>query len=190
MTNDFNNQPTVTSGPYVWAETSPDEFVRLTANENYYKGAPKIPTIINRVIADAAIQNQALQTGEIDYAFMYPDQLEQLGDQRSFNVFVFPLNNTPMLIMNWADPKTRSRPSTPTATRLSKRRTSSSATCVCASIAMGYDKSAIMQTLGPTAAICSPVRSRRRSAGLARTSSLTPMIPKRRRNCSTTRAGS
>ena len=191
MTNDFNNQPTVTSGPYVWSETSPDEFVRLTANENYYKGAPKIPTVINRVIADAAIQNQALQTGEIDYAFMYPDQLEQLGDQDPFNVFVFPLNNTPMLIMNWADLRTRKPRSMLMATRLRKRRTSSSATCACAKQSLWAMTSPLScRRLVPTAVICSPVRSRRHSAGLARTCSRIRMIPKRRLNCSMMPAGS
>ena len=102
-TSDFNTAPTISSGPYTWVETKPDEYVKLEANPGYYGGAPKIASVINRVITDPAVQNQALQTGEIDYAFMYPDQLEQLGDLSKFNPFVFPLNNTPMLIMNWGD---------------------------------------------------------------------------------------
>ncbi len=150
MSNDANNNPTVTSGPYVWAETSPDEFVRLTANEDYYKGAPQIPTIINRVIADPAIQNQALQTGEIDYAFMYPDQLEQLGDQSAFNVFVFPLNNTPMLIMNWADSENPQAAFDADGNPVEEAPNKFfSDIRVRQAVAMGYDKAAIMQTLGP-----------------------------------------
>ncbi len=150
MTNDFNNQPTVSSGPYLWSETSPDEFIRLTANKNYYKGTPQIPTVINRVISDPAIQNQALQTGEIDYAFMYPDQLEQLGNQDPFNIFVFPLNNTPMLIMNWADPENPEAAFDADGNPIEQTPNQFFGDVrVRQAIAMGYDKSAIMQTLGP-----------------------------------------
>ena len=150
MTTDFNTQPTVTSGPYVWAETRPDEYVRLTANENYYKGVAQIPTVINRVVADAAVQNQALQTGEIDYAFMYPDQLEQLGDQDPFNVFIFGLNNTPMLIMNWADSENPQAAYDEDGNPIEQTPNKFfSDVRVRQAVAMGYDKSAIMQTLGP-----------------------------------------
>lgn len=150
MTNDFNIKPTVTSGPYIWGETSPDEYIRLTPNANYFKGAPQIPSVINRVIADPAIQNQALLAGEVDYAFMYPDQLEQLGDQSMFNVHVFGLNNTPMFIMNWGDPEnpgaaydadgnpTEQAPNQFFSDVLVRR-----------AVMMGFDRAAIMETLGP-----------------------------------------
>ncbi|HVU14368.1 MAG TPA: ABC transporter substrate-binding protein [Phototrophicaceae bacterium] len=148
-TSAFNTAPTVTSGPYVWSETKPDEYVKLTANANYYKGAPQIPTIINRVITDTAVQNQALQTGEIDYDFMYPDQLEQLGDTSKFNVTTAPLNNTPMLIMNWADGDNPQpaydadgKPVTETPNKFFGD------VRVRQAVAMGYDKSSIVQTLG------------------------------------------
>ena len=150
MANPFNSQPTVTSGPYVWAETRPDEFIRMSANENYYRGAPQIPTVINRVIADSAVQNQALQSGEVDYATMFPDQLEQLGDQSHLNVFVFPVNSTPMLVMNWADPE-NPQPAYDEAGNLIEQAPNRffSDVRVRQAVAMGYDKAAIMGTLGP-----------------------------------------
>lgn len=150
MSNPQTNGPTVTSGPYVWEETSPDEFVRLVANPLYYKGAPQIPTIVNRVLTDPAIQNQALLTGEIDYAFMYPDQLEQLGDTSNFNVHVFPLNNTPMLYMNFADPA-NPQPAYDEEGNLVEQTPNQffADVRVRRAVAMGYDKSAIMETLGP-----------------------------------------
>jgi peptide/nickel transport system substrate-binding protein len=145
----FNTAPTVSSGPYTWAETRPDEYVRLVANPNYYKGAPQIPTIVNRVISDPAVQNQALQAGEIDNASMYPDQLEQLGDTSSFDVFVNPLNNTPMLIMNWGDPDNPSGAYDEDGNLIEQAPNPFfSDVRVRQAIAMGYDKSAIMQTLG------------------------------------------
>lgn len=149
MTTSFNTAPTVTSGPYVWSETRPDEYVKLVANANYFKGAPQIPTIINRSISDPAIQNQALQTGEVDFAFMYPDQLEQLGNQDPFNVFALPLNNTPMLIMNWADSANPQPAFDEAGNRIEQAPNKFFGDVrVRQAVAMGYDKSAIMQTLG------------------------------------------
>ncbi|MCC6804641.1 MAG: hypothetical protein IT319_17295, partial [Anaerolineae bacterium] len=150
MSNTFNTEPTVTSGPYVWSETSPDEFIRLVANPNYFLGAPQIPTVVNRVLADAAIQNQALLAGEVDYAFMYPDQLEQLGDPGMFNAHVFGLNNTPMFIMNWGDPDNPGAAydadGNPTEQAPNKFF---SDVRVRRAMMMAFDKEAIMATLGP-----------------------------------------
>lgn len=148
--NPFNNGPTVTSGPYIWAETQPDEFVRLVANENYFKGAPQIPQVINRVLADPAIQNQALLAGEVDYAFMYPDQLEQLGGPSNLTPHVFGLNNTPMLYMNWAD-GSNPQPAFDADGNAVEQAPNQffSDVRVRRAVAMGYDKSAIMETLGP-----------------------------------------
>jgi peptide/nickel transport system substrate-binding protein len=149
MTNPWNTAPDVSSGPYVFAERKAGEFVRLTANKNYYEGAPKIPTALFRIIADPATVNQALQTDNIDYAFMYPDQLEQLQSKEKFNTWLFPNNNTPIVVMNWQDSETPQaaidkdgKPVTlkPNKFFADKR--------VRQAIAMGYDKNALTQTLG------------------------------------------
>ena len=148
--NPINLEPTVTSGPYVVDEYSPGDFVRLRANENYWLGAPQIPYILNRVIPDTAVVNQALLSGETDYAFMYPDQLEQLGDTSMFNVSVLPLNNTPLFYMNWEDP-TDPQPAWDEDGNPVEQTPNQffSDVRVRQAIAMGYDKSAIMGTLGP-----------------------------------------
>jgi peptide/nickel transport system substrate-binding protein len=150
MTSPFNTQPDVTSGPYLVKERKAGEFIRLEANPKYYKGAPKIPVIINRVLTDTAVINQALQAGEIDYAFMYPDQAEQIAVKDNLNINALPLNNTPLLWMNYqdsTDPQPAydkdGKPNTlkPNKFFADKR--------VRQAVAMGYDKSAIMKTLGP-----------------------------------------
>jgi len=40
-TSAFNTAPTITSGPYMWSETKPDEYIRLVANPNYYLVRPR-----------------------------------------------------------------------------------------------------------------------------------------------------
>lgn len=147
--NPFNTTPNVTSGPYIVDEWKPSEYIRLVANPRYYGGEPQIPTIINRVITDTAVQNQALLTGEVDYVFMYPDQLEQLQPQDNFNPFVFELNNTPMLILNWGDSENPQAAYDEDGNLIEQAPNKFfSDVRVRQAIAMGYDKDAIMATLG------------------------------------------
>jgi peptide/nickel transport system substrate-binding protein len=75
--------------------------------------------------------------------------LEQLGDTSQFDVFVFPLNNTPMLIMNWGDPASPSGAYDEDGNALEQAPNPFfSDVRVRQAVAMGYDKNAIMQTLG------------------------------------------
>jgi len=149
MTSDFNVNPDIASGPYILEEHQADEYTRLRANPNYYLGEPQIPSVIVRVLPDKAIQNQALVAGEIDYAFMYPDELAQLPSLEGLNTFSYPLHNTPVLALNWADPENPmpawdaegNRVDQPPHPILSDVR-------VRQAIAMGYDKDAILATLG------------------------------------------
>ncbi|MBN8617528.1 MAG: hypothetical protein J0L63_01405 [Anaerolineae bacterium] len=148
--NPINLAPTVTSGPYIVDEYSPGDFIRLRANENYWGGAPQIPFILNRILADTAVQNQALLSGEVDYAFMYPDQLEQLGGPANLNAFVEPLNNTPLFVMNWEDPTSPQSAYDESGNLIEQTPNKFfSDVRVRQAIAMGYDKSAIVGTLGP-----------------------------------------
>jgi len=149
MTSDFNVNPDIASGPYILEEHQADEYTRLRANPNYYLGEPQIPAVIVRVLPDKAIQNQALVAGEIDYAFMYPDELAQLPSLEGLNTFSYPLHNTPVLALNWADPENPmpawdaegNRIDQPPHPILSDVR-------VRQAIAMGYDKDALLATLG------------------------------------------
>ena len=148
--NDFNTEPNVTSGPYFVDEWEPDEFIRLQENPDFYGGDPQIPSIFNRVLVDTTIQNQSLLTGEVDYVFMYPDQLEQLGGPDFLIPHVFSLNNTPMLIMNWADSANPQSAYDEEGNLIEQdpNRFFSDAR-VRQAVAMGYDKNAVLQTLGP-----------------------------------------
>ena len=63
-----NEKNAVGSGPFVLAERSTGQFVRLTANKSYWAGAPKIDEVVYRVFNNADAQLQALKKGEIDFA--------------------------------------------------------------------------------------------------------------------------
>ncbi len=152
MTSEFNLAPDIGSGQYLYEERSAGEYVRFKANPLYYRGEPGIPTFIIRILADPATVNQALQTGAIDYAFMYPDQLDQLGDQDMFNTWLYPNNNTPMLVMNLQDSEDpqpaydeEGNPNTLVPNKFFGD------VRVRQAVAMGYDKAALTLTLGEDA---------------------------------------
>ena len=63
-----NEKNAVGSGPFVLAERSTGQFVRLTANKSYWGGAPKIDEVVFRVFNNADALLQALKKGEIDFA--------------------------------------------------------------------------------------------------------------------------
>lgn len=54
------------TGPYQIVEYRPNQFVRLSANDTYFRGAPQIKEILFRYIASDASLDLAFLSGEID----------------------------------------------------------------------------------------------------------------------------
>jgi peptide/nickel transport system substrate-binding protein len=65
LTADWFNQPDVVNGPFVLTDYDPDHYISYVANENYFKGAPKIDKL-NIKIVDGSQVYAGLQSGEID----------------------------------------------------------------------------------------------------------------------------
>ncbi len=63
------------TGPYKFVRWSKDEEIVLEANTGYYRGEPKIKTVVFRPIPDDAVRVAALQNGEIDVAVNIPPHL-------------------------------------------------------------------------------------------------------------------
>ncbi len=63
------------TGPYKFVRWSKDEEIVLEANDAYYRGAPKIKTVVFRPIPDDAVRVAALQNGEVDVAVNIPPHL-------------------------------------------------------------------------------------------------------------------
>ncbi len=79
----WNLAPTVSAGPYVFADWESGSFARFVRNENYYDSPPKIDEIFIRFVPDDASQVAALKTGEGDLGtfIAYSDvpSLEEAG---------------------------------------------------------------------------------------------------------------
>ena len=62
---DFVKNP-VGTGPFMFAEYVPQQYVRLVANPEYYRGKPKLDEVVLRFIPSDATRDLAFQSGEID----------------------------------------------------------------------------------------------------------------------------
>jgi peptide/nickel transport system substrate-binding protein len=65
----------VGSGPFKFVRWVKDDRIELVANEQYWKGAPRIKALVFRPIPDDAVRVAALQNGEIDVAVNIPPHM-------------------------------------------------------------------------------------------------------------------
>jgi ABC-type transport system substrate-binding protein len=64
---DYGRHP-VGTGPFVMTEWVENQYIKLTANPNYWGGAPELGTIIWKIIPESSARYLALKAGEIDVA--------------------------------------------------------------------------------------------------------------------------
>ena len=65
----------------MFAEYQPQQFVRLVANKQYFRGAPKLDEIIYRYIPSDSSRDLAFQSGELD--MIYGKQIDPGSTARS-----------------------------------------------------------------------------------------------------------
>jgi peptide/nickel transport system substrate-binding protein len=70
---DFVLNP-IGTGPFMFAEYQPQQYVRLVANEDYFRGAPHIKEIYYRFIPSDASRDLAFQSGEVDMIYGRQDE--------------------------------------------------------------------------------------------------------------------
>ena len=73
MGADFVQRP-IGTGPFMFSEYQPQQFVKLVANESYFRGAPKLKEIVYRYIPSDASRDLAFQSGEVDLIYGKQDQ--------------------------------------------------------------------------------------------------------------------
>lgn len=73
------NLKPIGTGPFKFSEYKPNDQVRMTRNDKYFKpGLPYADELVFRVIADGNTRVQALEKGEIDYASINGPDVERL----------------------------------------------------------------------------------------------------------------
>jgi peptide/nickel transport system substrate-binding protein len=77
----FISRNPIGTGPFKFVRWSKDEEIVLEANTKYWRGAPRIKTVVFKPIPDDAVRVAALQNGEIDLAVNIPPHLARIIDK-------------------------------------------------------------------------------------------------------------
>lgn len=86
QTSDFFRAP-VGTGPYKLAEWDEGQAVTLVRNEDYFKGAANIETVIFKFVPDDSARVLQLQSGELDLAQLTPRDAQSLAGREGFAVY-------------------------------------------------------------------------------------------------------
>ena len=81
--NKFKNSPPIIgSGPFQVVEWKKGEYVRMVANKDYWRGAPKVDEVIYQTYQNADTMAQDLKTGAIQTGWNIPSaQLDSLNNE-------------------------------------------------------------------------------------------------------------
>ncbi|MFE4410643.1 ABC transporter substrate-binding protein [Streptomyces sp. NPDC056821] len=89
----FNNDksfPIVGNGPFVLTDYKPDSYVRLEANKNFWRGAPKFDELVFRYYKDQDAAVAALRKGEVSFVAgspaLTPAQAASLKGEQNIHV--------------------------------------------------------------------------------------------------------
>jgi peptide/nickel transport system substrate-binding protein len=90
------------TGPFVFEKWTTGSQVRLTANMDYFEGAPKFDTLVLRLIKDETASSIALEKGEIDIFFglQQPQIIDRLKTKNNVTVVSREANHTINLVLN------------------------------------------------------------------------------------------
>ena len=105
LDNNPKNQTPVGTGPYIWDEYRPGEYLQLKANPNYFLGAPKIGTIILQFVSDSSSALLALRSGQIDAYVVTPAQVPDL-DPSAIDVYTYPEGRVGYVSFNLSSSRT------------------------------------------------------------------------------------
>jgi peptide/nickel transport system substrate-binding protein len=68
MGENFGRKP-IGTGPFMFVEYQPQQFVKMAANPKYFRGAPQLSDITYRYIPSDATRDLAFRSGEVDMVF-------------------------------------------------------------------------------------------------------------------------
>jgi peptide/nickel transport system substrate-binding protein len=90
------------TGAFVFERWTAGNEVRLSANRDYFEGAPAVPEVVFRIIRDETAAAIALENREIDifFALQAPEVIERLRRANGITVLDRPANNTANLVLN------------------------------------------------------------------------------------------
>ena len=100
--SEFFRNP-VGTGAYKLKSWDDGQSIVLTKNEDYYRGAANISTIIFKIIPDDNAQAIQLKSGEIDLALLDPKNAAAFKDDNSFKVYDMTTADYRGILFNYAN---------------------------------------------------------------------------------------
>ena len=89
------------TGPYIFTEWEPDDYVLLTRNDNYWGELPKSKEIMYRKIPEASARVIALRTGEIDVCMEVPAiEAQHVADAEGCQLIQLPSTKLAYVALN------------------------------------------------------------------------------------------
>ena len=98
---DAHGSQPIGTGPFVFQEAVPREKIVLTANPNYYEGAPKLRKITFVPVADETTALMALESGDVHITQIENVRLlQKYQNHEKLNVITGPRISVHMVLMN------------------------------------------------------------------------------------------
>ena len=102
-TDPFNLRP-VGSGPYRLVSFTPGQAIVLDAVPGFYRGTPRIPRIVFKILPDQNVVLTQLRAGEIQYALLQPRDLAAVAHTAGLRVVEAPTPRFYDLTLNFQRP--------------------------------------------------------------------------------------
>ncbi|MFX0200922.1 MAG: ABC transporter substrate-binding protein [Candidatus Hodarchaeota archaeon] len=98
----FTNEEAIGNGPFKFVEREPGAYVRLEANDNYFRGRPYVDEVIIKIIPSLDAQTLAIRKGEIDMMHNVPvgPHIRVLMGAENVKVVAAPSTNIQYLSIN------------------------------------------------------------------------------------------
>jgi peptide/nickel transport system substrate-binding protein len=93
------------TGPFMWSDYAPGEYVDLVAYDGYWRGRPQLDKIINRFYPEAGSAVIALRSGEIQFTYLTTDEAAANQDDASLSILSGPSQVVNYLGFNLQDPQ-------------------------------------------------------------------------------------
>lgn len=98
--NSPKNAAPVGTGPYKLVEYKAGQYVKFTANEDYFLGAPKIKNVVFRIITDYNTKLLAMQKGEINSCEVQPQDVSKFKSDTNISIYPYSEGRVGYLAFN------------------------------------------------------------------------------------------
>ncbi|MDQ3247762.1 MAG: ABC transporter substrate-binding protein, partial [Chloroflexota bacterium] len=103
-TNELNETPTVSAGPFRFVSRIPGEAIRLERNPSYWKGTPRLAGWVYGVVPDPEERLALLAAGEVDGAPLDPAQITRTVALAGVRSYEYQADTFSFIALNLADP--------------------------------------------------------------------------------------